>query len=333
MQQVGLFNKRLVRNVLASDGVNETVQTFQRMPLDVTFIKTPREFVNVAPEMLFAGLVIDAVQTTAKDGEYAFDAISGDASFYVLVLRVIYSSVIVVVSEFMIGGIFIRMNSRAEFDVVKGKLLHSASTSRNNWLSFDAAIFLAHTNDGNFFRQSVVANDADFHVLILFFAADIDFVHFDNALQDGRIVATRFAETLQDEPCGLLSNADLFRELHRRDAFASGHEQVHGINPLVQGNMTALKDSACADSKIESAGIAAIEAVFAGSDIVFGFAARAGDAVFPEPSFKVFASGFHIGIEAEELESADCAFAHRDLQWANRSRMVLGSQVYNSPIP
>ena len=70
---------------------------------------------------------------------------------------------------------------------------------------------------------------------------------------------------MEHEPCRLLGDADLLRQLQARDALAGGHEQVHRVEPLVQRNVAALEDRACTDREIELAGIAAIEADLGGA--------------------------------------------------------------------
>ena len=99
-------------------------------------------------------------------------------------------------------------------------------------------------------------------VFIALFPADEAFVDFDDAAQLVKVIAraARLAETLQHEPSGLLGNANLFAELQAGDAFPCGYEQVHGVEPLVQGNVAALEDRACTDGEIEGTGIAAVEA-------------------------------------------------------------------------
>src|ERR1039458_824513 len=60
-------------------------------------------------------------------------------------------------------------------------------------------------------------------VLIFLFAAEVGLVHFDNASEQRKVITARLTKTLKDEPCRLLSNPNLFGQLHTGDAFARGH--------------------------------------------------------------------------------------------------------------
>jgi hypothetical protein len=74
--------------------------------------------------------------------------------------------------------------------------------------------------------------------------------------------------------------------------------------------MGTLKDRPCPNGEVQFAGIAAVEAILAGRDSLFRLALRALDAMLPQTALKIFAGGWLIGEEVEELEGADCAFAH-----------------------
>ena len=54
-------------------------------------------------------------------------------------------------------------------------------------------------------------------------ATDKSFIDFDDALEFVEVFATGFAEPVKHKPGRALGDADLFRQLHRRDSFASGH--------------------------------------------------------------------------------------------------------------
>ena len=118
------------------------------------------------------------------------------------------------------------------------------------------------------------------------------------------------SQPMQHEPCRLLRDAYLFRQLQRGDALACGYEQVHGIEPLVQGDVAALEDRACTDCEINLAGVAAVEATLARGDVLFRFAGRAGNAVRPDAGLQKEPSRFRSRKHLEKLEGRNCAFAH-----------------------
>ncbi len=53
------------------------------------------------------------------------------------------------------------------------------------------------------------------------------------------LASTSLAEPVKDEPRRFLGNANLFRQLQRRDTFPGRDKQVHGIKPLVQGGISS----------------------------------------------------------------------------------------------
>src|SRR5436190_13971093 len=65
----------LIGQPLASRAVDEAFQAAQRMPLHVAFIQAERELVNVAMQVLVAGVVIDAMQAALENCQNAFDAV------------------------------------------------------------------------------------------------------------------------------------------------------------------------------------------------------------------------------------------------------------------
>ena len=107
----------------------------------------------------------------------------------------------------------------------------------------------------------------------------------------------------------LLSDAQLFRQLHTADALTSRLKQVHGVQPLVQGNVGAFKDSASPDREL-------LAALFVVALVVVGIlhasrflalAVRAHNAIFPAFGLYRVNGRLLVRKPIEELESADCA--------------------------
>ncbi len=130
-------------------------------------------------------------------------------------------------------------------------------------------------------------------------------------LHDGRRGA-RLAQAVENELCGLLCDANLFPKLHAGDAFPSGDEQVHGIEPLVERHFTALENGSRADGEIEiAASVAAVEAnPLASRDSLAALAVRTDNAVRPEARFQVQSRCFLIREGLEELKGTDRGAAH-----------------------
>ena len=97
--------------------------------------------------------------------------------------------------------------------------------------------------------------------------------------------AVSLSEPMQNEPSGLLSDPYLFAQLQARDTLAGRYKQVHGIKPLVKRHVRPLEDSLGSYREVQFAGIAAIKAVLARRDSLFGLTFGPGDAIRPETAF------------------------------------------------
>src|SRR5208282_5430781 len=202
------------------------------------------------------------------------------------------------------SALHVGMDSRLQRGHVCSLNRHRYGTSAALPESYDSRLADATSSSLEFFV----------FVFIALLATDETLVYFDDAAQLVKVIAraARLAQTLQHEPSGLLGNANLFPELQTGDAFACGYEQIHGVEPLVQGNMGPLEDRACTDREIEGTGIAAIEAnlrLF--PDALTALTLRAERSVRPEPRFQIETRRLRRREHLEKLEGTDCAFAHR----------------------
>ena len=137
-----------------------------------------------------------------------------------------------------------------------------------------------------------------------------DFIEDSRWLHFGEFAAASLAQAVKHEPCAFLLYADLFGDLHGRDSLASGDKQVHGIQPLVQRDVTALEDRASTDREVKLALIAAVEASLAWSDAVLTGTGWASDALRPETALKVGSRRLFVGKHLEQFEGADSRTAH-----------------------
>ena len=165
-------------------------------------------------------------------------------------------------------------------------------------------------------------------MLVGFLAADERFVDFDDTgelLEIG--TAASFPQPMQDEPSRLLRDPDFLGELHRGYALAGRHEQVHRVNPLVQGNMAALEYRAGAHREVFLALVAAVEAASPFRDPLAQAADRAARAIRPQPAFKVGPGRFLVREHLEKLEGRNGALAHGPTLnfWLNDSPEKRGS--------
>jgi hypothetical protein len=137
---------------------------------------------------------------------------------------------------------------------------------------------------------------------------------------------------MEDEPRRLLRDANFLGELHRRNALARRHKQIHRVNPLVQRNVRALKNRSGPNREILLALIATIETALADRDTIAKPANGASRPIRPKASFKINPRRLLVWEHLEKLESGNCALGHRATSWPrtkNRIKLA-GSQVYNS---
>jgi hypothetical protein len=86
------------------------------------------------------------------------------------------------------------------------------------------------------------------------FAAEIGLVDLDDAAQQTVFVLHHATDTLAEEPSGLLPDAEVLGELHRRDPFARCGEQIESGEPCAQRQMRAFKGCAVQDGELVATG-------------------------------------------------------------------------------
>ena len=304
--------KPFVSEPLPRNRVHEGIKTIERVASDVPLIQPERELVNVASEMLLADLVIDAVQSALEDCPHALDAVCSGVPANVLTRRVVDSllpeeeqSIQVVVGSVLIGE-----ESRADFDVTMNSVLDFFHADRLERHGFRPSTTLPHSEYRSLANRA--ASEILFVGLVLvdFQTADESLIDLDRAAQFLQVFAARFAETVENEPRGFLSDSNFLRQLHRRNALASRDEQIHRVEPLVERHMRPLEDSPCTHGEVQFASVAAIVAILSDGDSLNALALRAGDAIRPETAFAARSRAGFVRVQLEEFEGADCGAAH-----------------------
>lgn len=305
------FDQRLVGQPLARNAINEAAEPVESMPSYVAIIQAKGELVNVAVQMLFAGVVIDADQAAPHHREDAFDAVRGHAIPHVFARAV--------ANRFMFEAGFvdaridrslIRVQCRAPFDILANLRLDRLFVRLLDRHGDRLAATFPHRQHRGLAHRAAPGLQLLVLMLVGLFATDIHLVDLDNAFQRVKIVTARFAQTMQHEPRGLLGDANFLGKLHRRYALAGRDQQVHAVNPLVQGNVAALENRAGAHCKVFLALVAAIIAVLAYADAVAKAANRALDAIRPQAAFKIDPRHFLVGEHLEKLKGRNRAFGH-----------------------
>src|SRR3954469_8697455 len=149
-------------------------------------------------------------------------------------------------------------------------------------------------------------------VLIGLDAANVGFVNLDDAGQLVEFGTARLAQPVQQKPCRLLRDADLFRQLQAADPLPGRDEQVHRIDPLVQRDMRPLHDGAGANREVLLALTAAVIAALACRDPVAETANRAARAVRTEVAFQPQPARFRVRNHLEKLVRGNGALAHAE---------------------
>lgn len=327
------LDQPLVCEALASRTLNEAIEPCERVVPHIALIEPEGKFVDVAVKMLRAGVMVHADQTALHDSEDALHPVGGH------VVSDVFAGAVVdrLMSE--IGGVdacissaFVGMQGRSSFDMAMNGGLDRFLVRALDRHSDCPAPALTHTENGRLADRAPSGIEFLGLMLVLFDATDIGLVNLDNALQHFELRPAGFTKTMKDEPCRFLRDPDFLCELHRRNALAGRHEQVHRVNPLMQRNVRSLEDGAGANREVLFALIAAIEAFLTDRDTFAEAADRAAWPVRPKATFKVGASGFLIGKHLEQLEGGDGRLAHvrNPVLSENPNRKERGSQVYNS---
>lgn len=150
-------------------------------------------------------------------------------------------------------------------------------------------------------------------VLVPLFPAHVGFVNLDDALQLRQVFSARLPETVQDEPGGLLRDANLFGELKAADALAGRDEQIHGVQPLVERDVRPLENRPGANGEVFGALVTAVVPALADGDPLTEPADRTAGTVRPQPPLQILAGRFLIREQVEQLEGGDSAFGHKEL--------------------
>lgn len=297
----------LVRDASARSRLHEAIKPRKRAALHVAIVEPERELINVPGKVLGAGVMIDASESTFQHGPYRFDAVGADTAAHVLACDVAYG--LMLESRFvdaLVSAVIVRVERRSGSDVLVYLLLKARGIGARDRISYRAPVALAHPNYSNLADGSATSAQFLVSVLVLFLPSDIGFVHLDDAGKNGRVVPASFPESLQNEPCRLLCDADFLGQLQGRDTLARGHKQVHRVNPFVQRNVRALEDRPGAYREVLKTLIAAVVPLdLAGSHAVTKAANRAVRALGPKTGFEVFTPGSLVREHLEKLESAD----------------------------
>jgi hypothetical protein len=328
------LDQPLVGQALALCAAHKTIEPGHGVVLDVALVQPEGKFVNVAIKMFRAGMVVDANQPALEYRENAFHSVRGHAVTDILACAMVDRSVFEARTlDADIRASFVGVQDRTGLNVLIDGGLDRLFVGACDRHADSATPALAHSENGGLADRPASGLELLGLVLVLFDAAYIGFVDFDDAFELAQVVtAAGFAQAVQHKPSRLLSDTDFLGELHAGDALAGRHKQVHRVNPFMEGNVAALEYRASAHREVLLALVAAIEAFLANCDALFQAADRAFRTIRPKAAFKVRPGRFLIREHFEKLECGNCALGHGltpDL-WAEHAPKTRGSQVYNS---
>ena len=286
------------------------------MTLHLPVVQPEGELAHIAVKVLEAGVVIDTMDAALHDRPDALNPVRVNIIADILARAVVDALVGVeqaVQSD--IGPMLVRVQRRADFNMIVDGALQGVRRGVGDHASLGAIAALTHTQHRRLADRAAPGFQLLALVLVGFLAADIHLVNLNDAAQHARIVAARLAEPLDHEPRGFLGHADLLRQLKAADPLAGRDEHIHGVNPLVQGDVRPLKDRARADGEVRLAGVAAIEAALAGRDALRLVAAGANRPIRPTLAFHVDPRGLRVGEHLEQFKGGDGGLAH----WATSS--------------
>ena len=104
------LNKPFISDPLSSNRVNKAIQTFPGVPPHVAVVQSESELVNIPPDVLLAGMMINAMKPATEQREHAFDSVGCYTLAGVFPMLMIDRFVLVVLAEADIGQQFICMH-------------------------------------------------------------------------------------------------------------------------------------------------------------------------------------------------------------------------------
>src|SRR4051812_48703703 len=307
-------DQRLVGKTLAGSPGDEAIEPGQRVQFDVALVQPERELVNVAVQVLWAGMMVDADDAAFEDREDALDAVGRHAVANELASAVIDGLVIEEqTGEATVSGELVSVQRRANRDVLVNGPVNGFLIRVGDRLGLHlAAGPLAHTQNGSLADRAAPCVQLLCLVLVRLDTADIGFVNLDDTGQLLEFGAASLTQPVQHEPCRLLRDADLLRQLQAADPLPRRDEQVHRIDPFVQRDMRPLHHRPGANREVLLALAAAVIAAFARRDAVSETANRTVRTIRPETAFQPKPARFRVRNYLEKLVGGNGALAHAE---------------------
>src|SRR6185437_2395350 len=315
--------------------IGKRADTIHRVNLAIAFrAQAERELIDIALHVFDGEVMIYTVVAALQDGPHAFNPVGVRHAIHILLGAVIHCAMPVAINA-GVRRMSVSAEHRIIFDIRRYMILNRACVSVRDDNSLYIAATFAHAEDGGFTDWATARAQFLALVLVIFLAAQVRFVRFDDARQHASApitVAARFANALKHEPRTLLCDAEFLADLHRRNTLARRGNQVHRIEPLIERDMRALENRASTDSEVLLAREATeVADNRADLDTLNFVAVRARRRTLPTTRLKVRPRRHFVRKLLQEF-----IVGNRDFHGANPSSMEefyafrSGSQVYNS---
>ena len=149
LELVFVLNERLVCKPLSGHSVHEAVDPRQGMVLNVSLVQPERKFINVAVQMLRAGVMIDAEQTSLQDRKNAFHAICRHVAANIFARAVIDRVMVETgIADAGICATFVSVQRRSRLYVPMDSGLDRLLVCFLDWHSDRASAALTHAENG-----------------------------------------------------------------------------------------------------------------------------------------------------------------------------------------
>lgn len=277
--------------------------------------------------------MVNPMQPALQDGPDALDAIGGRRASGVLTGAVVdrfvpVEQTVKIVEDKAVVSVELGADFHGPVDLAVDRVKRSVGDD----LRSGAPTALAHPENGSLANAPPACMEFLRLVLVPLQSTDEALIDLYDAAQLVDVLGSgaRLTQPSQHEPCRLLRDPDLFRQLQAADSLAGGDQQVHRVDPLIQRDFRPLEDRSRAHREIEVAGVAVVEAGALAAADSFPLAVRAPRTVRPQPVLQILPRGLGRWEQLEEFEGADGGLAHGSIVAEYRAEINC-THVYNSP--
>jgi hypothetical protein len=307
------FRQLRIGQPFSRGGGHETIKAVQCVYFYIAVVQTEREFINIASQMLFTGMVIDAMQAAFQDGPNTLNTVGPDPVPDVLTVFMVYGSEFIEQAiKSTIDSRLIGVQRRTYINAGMDSIVQNARVDIGDRHCNGPSATLPHAEHGGFPDSAAPGLEFINLMFVNLLTAYVCFIDLDNTTEHGQFVPARLPEAMQNEPRGFLSYPDLFGELQGGNPLPGGNEQIHSIQPFVQRDMRPLKNGARANREILSAFIAPIKAVFPCGYILHPAAEWTFNSIGPQAGLQIFTGALLIREHLKKLERAHGDFVAHD---------------------